>query len=411
MLWLPTGDGSYRLSEITADATASSRGGDLLANPAELWGDLKPWSDGSGDRLRWRLLLPEGVRVSRIEEGETGWKVFLSNGEEVWIDSLYPTRWLPYLSAFDRPGVKSIWWRDVSAIVDNGEGWWQAEQFEISGLGQHEFHYQDVDNSEDVYQPPWVPGSFAIYGPGHKVNNKVGGPQYQTGKVAHWPAPLAIFWDADGRFIGKVIGRLVKVGNVVEKQFPIAALAPFAQAARRVSTDATLGYTSIGASTTTAVCQYGTLGTMSEDGTVSSISIYHYTNGTSNVHLALYSGGWASKPLISGSPSGLLSPIGSTPQWVTHTYGSSFSISSGTDVGMATFRTSKTGNSQVTYHDAGTAADLALTYTQAQSSPPPDPLATGGWTSVGNVKKSMYLTYTTGGGGGGKPYYYYNSQQ
>lgn len=251
-IWQPGENGEFNLAAMAADPDARQRGGSQSVNPRTLEAFTDPWADGSGDRVTTRVLPPEGVTLGTPEETEYGWRVPMSNGWLAEVTSLFETRWMAYLGSFMAPGVKTLFWIPKAAVVDSGDGWWRPKRIEITMRGAFDLDIQPYTLEEmravcaqaSDTQDPFVFGSATVYAT-HKRHN---GPEcsYMTGKVQHYPAPAAIFWK-EGRFLGRVVGRLEKLGpGMLVKAWRVADIAPYLAACDWVSIDSTHGYTSIG---------------------------------------------------------------------------------------------------------------------------------------------------------------------
>lgn len=168
----------------------------------------------------------------------------------------------------------------------------------IEGAEEFDFFYQPELTPEEIakgaFRPENVIGSYAVY---HKTkrNHKTGETNYATGKVTHIYRPKAI--DANGQEVWAVLDYQNEVLSVtVPQEFLDTAIYP-------VRVDPTFGYTSVGATGGSTMCQNfvgigvndsGTVGTgynLSEAGTLDSLHIaVKSVNGAATIDMfaALY---------------------------------------------------------------------------------------------------------------------------
>lgn len=256
-----------------------------------------------------------------------------------------------------------------------------------------------LDEIKAEMRPANVIGSYAVY---HKTNrnNRIGGKEYKTGKVCHIYRPKAI--DARGKETWcKLLIENGEVSVTVPEDFLRTAKYP-------VLVDPTFGYSSVGASFInleasccggdTYLYDGGILGTLSENGDISSISFYAKRNGASG------GSGTVAGSIHAGSAGSITWPTALAT-------GTSESVNSSTASWIA---------STVTYSaTTGTYWVLANVQTNSSTYPISFPMQlaydTGGTTNEGfqqgdiitlfdDYLRSIYATYTATGGGGGSTF-------
>jgi len=154
-------------------------------------------------------------------------------------------------------------------------------RWKIKGSPGVAFHYQGELSQEDIdggcTRPDWAVGSYAVYG------NKSGN-GFLTGKLMHIPRPFCV--DANGieRWADIVIDE-PWLTITMPQEYLDSCTYP-------MRLDPTFGYTTAGASGLTCSANYVTLSgpmTLSEAGTVSSVTARTMAEGAMNVRFALYS--------------------------------------------------------------------------------------------------------------------------
>lgn len=263
--------------------------------------------------------------------------------------------------------------------------------YESSGL---DFYYQPALTVDELAQgnvrPAHVVGSYAAYhaseGVLHASPDKA--EKYRAGKAFHLYRPEAI--DATGarHWVPMVLDQqahLLRL-DLSEKWWDTAAYP--------VTLDPTLGYTSIGASTTSHAVSRGVCGrtaAASENGTATSISVYgQSTSGTCNYCMVLYDDN-----TTTGTRLDYGAEVGRSgaAAWNTDNVVVGYSLVAGTRyyVGHYHNASAAPGN-MVSYYDTGTTND-GLIYNTAYSSPPP---ASATVASATANLYSAYVTYSTG---------------
>lgn len=258
-------------------------------------------------------------------------------------------------------------------------------EYKIEGANDFDFFYQPELTPEEIAEgasrPENVVGSYAVY---HKtkVSHQIGSTNYATGKVYHIYRPKAI--DANGVEQWSEISYVDGVLTVtVPQKFLDDAVYP-------VRVDPTFGYTSVGG-TTRNLTSTGHIHTaafsLSEDGNVSSISVYRYKTslGTSNIKGLIYEDDDADdypEPLLTEAQP---VEVNTTPAWATSTFSVPASLASGTYFLASVHETAST---TVRYD-----TDTIFSYERAGSyNPVSDPFPISG-TNL-NRKYSIYATYT-----------------
>jgi hypothetical protein len=279
VLWKNTG--------VNEDPIAIERGGSLAFNPETLGTVIIPWSDGTAAKLRFNPVLPDGVKVCVPEEIDCGWRYPCQGAlSKIEIVDLKLAEKLSYLSSFGAEGLKIIWWMAATAVKDDGGGFWRPKRSTVSGPGIFSANLQINANEDGEPSGPYVDGSIAYYGSDERQNVALRPDgtikrAYHTGKIWHSPAPLAVFWGANRKFLGVVKGKLEWDGEASQevKAYPLEECMNFVSGgAVEVSIDATIGYTGNANgyySQTYGLRVYPTNGfTPESDGTVESMSWY-----------------------------------------------------------------------------------------------------------------------------------------
>ena len=266
------------------------------------------------------------------------------------------------------------------------------------------FHYQGQLTPEQIRagrnRPDRVVGSYAVRRSDGKKNN-----MYQTGKVFHLFRPLVTDWA--GQSIYADI-RLEKIDDNSSWLDVIIDPVWLSHATYPVVVDPDIGYTTIGASNSSIEnTAYGYEFTMTEAGTLDSISAYCIENGSTGAHTtecAVYEAD-DTRLAVSAQKNDW---VNATAAWGTHTVSGSPSLSN-----AATYRalcgSSGGGSTLSLYYDDNISAQnpALISYTLGSY---PDP---GTAVSTTTEDYSVYVTYTAGGGGGNGEdgmYYYMMNQ-
>lgn len=390
-LWLNTG--------VDRDPHARERGGSVAFDPSTLATLINPWCDGSLAELWHTPILPDGTRVGTPEELEHGWAYPCTGPlERIEVVDLQLTNKLSYLREFGGEGLKVIWWLPAAQVKDDGGGWWRPKRTAISGPGAFEAYEQPATVEEGEERPNYAKGSIAYYGADDRrgVILRPDGSilkAYHSGKIFHSPRPTALFWSADGRLLGIVYGKLEwDAANAHEvKAYPIDQCAALVAAgAVKVSIDATLGYTSIGASSTAGRSLWAGPYTASENGNITTLHAAYSVAAGGLAYMALYTnsaGSPAGQALVGNSRSADKTISGTGWNVFTATNGPAFQTGR-----VYHFFTSYTTNlsSQIN-HDIGGAS--AWTNTGVFYANPPDPAPTP-LSAYSSRRLSLYATYT-----------------
>ena len=154
--------------------------------------------------------------------------------------------------------------------------------FTLRYKGNVKFYYQGELTEEEIAQgaqrPENVVGSYAVYI--DKANHRVGGNNYATGKIEHIYRPKA--WDEAGNETWCEL--VIPEGGEAETNIECKVVVPpewLAKAVGKVIVDPTFGYTSAGASSSTATGTWvwGNKYSAPEAGTLTSISSYTRASG------------------------------------------------------------------------------------------------------------------------------------
>lgn len=251
--------------------------------------------------------------------------------------------------------------------------------FRSKGL---EFLYQGALSAQDILdgcvRPENVVGSYAVYHVS-KAHNKVGGKEYKTGKAFHIYRPKAIDAAQNETWCDLNINQQTGVLTVtVPQQFLDTATYP-------VVVDPTFGYTSVGASTASWNHNYvrGSIGTISDSGTINSISVYTYrfSSGTGFFKGLLLDSGLTIA--ATGDPQ---ISITQTVGWYASTF-SAASISAGTYYAAGASPGDPNGIER--YYDSGAGTNSIVDTSNSYTTPtnPTD-------ASTSSDRVSIYMTYT-----------------
>lgn len=393
-------DGLWRNVGVGSMLHAQERRAFVAFDPASLNVHILPWADASGDYLKFSPILPFGTVVGVPFEIEAGWEYPCAGPlSKIQVVDLQLTQWGSYLRNFGAEGVKVIWWMGVDRITDSGDGYWRPKRSVVSGapFSAHLQPYSDERNEDGTFcRPEWCQDSLAYYGAEGKQNNRLYADgeikrAYHSGKIWHSPAPLAVFWGTNGQYLGKVQGRLEwdAEASCEVKAYPVAECMAFVAAgAVEVSIDATLGYTTVGGSTDGTRSMGSGVFAATEDGTVSSGSVYSTSIRSAQSHMALYADN-------AGQIDGATKIANTTILLAAQAVGwNNYLGMSGTVV---------SGNNYILFCGFINATNLTVSYDVGGSTdyyyfktsvynPPPDPMATG-WLRFGNYLKSAYFTY------------------
>ncbi len=278
--------------------------------------------------------------------------------------------------------------------------------FTITGAENLDFFYQpaltQAEIAEGAFRPDNVVGSYAVYHK-EKANHVVGQTNYATGKAYHIYRPKAI--DANGV---ETWAQLNYSDGVLTVTVPQNYLNT---AAYPVVVDPTLGYTSVGASTNTSCAdafnnanRIGNPYTLSEDGTLDSLSIHFSVSANDAVDVASFVN---QKDSVSANSHGQIANvitanvnITTTPTWFTFNFsnqaitnGNNYipnAVCDGSDVSVGAVAVlsyfDTPGGAYTTYTESGLGAYATL----STESP---------WTvsDSSDVRFSIYATYTASG--------------
>lgn len=412
-------DGLWVNDGVAGMAHAQERGGWVGFNPETLETSINPWSDGTAASLKFSPLLPFGVSVGTPVELEHGWRYPCSGPlSAIEVVDLQLTNRLSYLREFGGEGLKVIWWMDAAKVKDDGGGFWRPKRSAVTGPGPFEAYQQpeaehDYDELGEIVgtRPFRARGAIMYYGAEgkqHVVKRPDGSIKhaYHNGKIWEAPRPTALFWSATGALLGVVYGLLEwDTENKHEvKAYPLAECMAFVNGgAVSVSVDATIGYTSVPSTLSTArISNWYGFFTASETFTVNKGKFYVGLNATFSYYMAIYNNG-ADTPIgqspVSNSKSDVFpSQFVNTGNWVECRYsGAKPTLTLDSTYQLAWFVQS--GSLPITYDAATGTADHrrnSITY-----SDPPDPCPAGLSAGVSNAAIGIYFEGTSSGGGGG----------
>ena len=255
--------------------------------------------------------------------------------------------------------------------------------FQIDGAENLNFFYQPALTQEEIDEgdnrPENVIGSYAVY---HKTksNHRTGSTNYATGKAFHIYRPKAI--DASGV---EEWAELLYENGVLSVTVPQQLLD---EAVYPVRVDPTFGYTSIGANSTTISNGIGgNVATLSENGDISSFSIYVKTWSAG---VSVKGGLYDSSDLYTSNQTEIITS-GSINQWTTFNFASPVSRSAADHgliaMGSATSLLLATDSGQPANSHYFNSTDVWPTF-------PADISAS----QTSSTIKSIYATYTASGG-------------
>lgn len=193
--------------------------------------------------------------------------------------------------------------------------------YKIEGADDFDFFYQPELTPEEIAEgaerPENVIGSYAVYHK-HNANHQIGKTNYTTGKAFHIYRPKAI--DANG---AEVWAELLYSEGVLAVTVPEKWLET---AAYPVVVDPTFGTTAIGGTAGALNLDrlYGTKATLTEDGTVSKITVYN-GGGTNGKGVLVAS---STRTIVSNGVTASGSLAG-TAAWKDLTYGTQPTLTAG----------------------------------------------------------------------------------
>ena len=263
-------------------------------------------------------------------------------------------------------------------------------EYKIEGAEDFDFFYQPALTQEEIDEgaerPDNVVGSYAVY---HKTkaNNctNCGHALYATGKVMHIYRPKAI--DDNGNEEWAILGYQNGVLSVtVSQKFLDTATYP-------VIVDPTFGYTSIGGSTGGSGQGWwlGRIGTLSEDGTVTSISAYGDDNASPNSIIKAMLVEKSGMTIVSNGIGGtVVPPTLGNPAWNVMTYSTNPTVSNGVSYYAGNLSNGDDAACFRRFQDTGgVSGDSRADVTNSLSSPT-DPTDYANSTNI----YSIYATYT-----------------
>lgn len=406
-----TFNGSLWLNDgVGRDPHAIERGGSVAFDPATLATIVTPWA-GDGTELWHTPILPDGTKVGTPEELDYGWRYPCTGPlERIEVVDLRLTNQLSYLKYFPGEGLKVLWWMPTAQVKDDGGGWWRPKRIKVSGPGRFEAYEQPEECGEGEERPAYAKGSIAYYG-AEEETGVVLRPDgsirkaRHTGKIHHAPRPTALFWAADGRLVGIVYGRLEwdRENSQEVKCYPLDKCAALVAAgAVQVSIDATLGYTTVGATSwgsTGAEYIYAGVGLATEYGEITGYAMYlNQVGGTATQIFGGLYVGFTATTIGALVPNGNVpaEAVGSIPRWFTHTYaGTKPVMEKGTRYRLGAFPYNTTATAMQGRLDTGGTNSVYYRSNGAAITTPPDPASYA--SQLDNRKPSAYLTYTSQG--------------
>lgn len=257
---------------------------------------------------------------------------------------------------------------------------WQDLDFFYQG----ELSQWEIDNG--AVRPDNVVGSYAVY---HKtkVNHKLGGTNYGTGKVGHIYRPKVI--DADGNWTWAEMRIAEGLLSVTVPQYFLDN-APYP-----ITVDPTFGNTVEQNTSFAGGNQTAGYWPVSEDGTVTSITwLYILTAGSAgdNVDFGYYNGTSGSVTTHVAHGTATANPV-TTKAW--HTVNVSGSVTNGTSYWLYQQQAVSSGVWNI-YYDSGSASEvMAYTCNNTFDNWPDSPSCS----YASSIKVSVYATYTASGGG------------
>ena len=289
--------------------------------------------------------------------------------------------------------------------------------YTIDGWEEYDFFYQPPLTQEEIaegaYRPEEIVGSYAVY---HKTlkNHKLGETNYETGKVAHIPYPYV--WSVND----ETTKHRAEAFSIDKGQMCVTVAEKDLDAMEYpIRVDPTFGYTSVGASAVniaqrqSSTIYYtrrcGTAYTLSESGTLDSITAYLNTIGEplnidTYVSISVKDGsGSGSHTLVAGVETADKSYTATTPQWYEFAFDSELLsaddyilglLGNGRDIGADSKYLNfyyDTDAGATGYQDGG--SDEGSLYTSLRDESP--------WDIASSVTRlsSVYATYTATGGG------------
>lgn len=285
----------------------------------------------------------------------------------------------------------------ITEVVDFGEGGFKVDIllnekpdtnrfcYAIEGAENYDFFYQPALTEEEIEQgaerPEDIVGSYAVY---HKTlkNHVVGQENYATGKVMHIPRPQV--WELNDEENMKEWAEL----SYSEKEgLCVTVRQDFLDSAKYpVRVDPTFGYTSVGGGSVSlganAFRGVTVNSTVSENGTVASVSYYGRKNAANNMKGAVIT--TSGVILTNGITSA--TALQATAQWHIMTFSIPPTVSSSTSYYPVVIW----DGTAYRYGDTGVAGDGVLDSSNNYSSPtdPTDLVTTN------NVRMSVYATYS-----------------
>jgi uncharacterized repeat protein (TIGR02543 family) len=313
-----------------------------------------------------------GVTASTAVSGSAGWQtinltspVFVPGGSTVWLAWVYESN----------PGI--AYQTGSPGRVDAGVGWSGGMPDPFGGGTQVDYLYSIYAD----YTPGGSPTQYTLttntVGQGSITLNPPGG-TYNQGTEVTLTANPAQGWQFDG-WSGDLSGTQNPATITMNSDKNVTAT--FSE----ITTSQTVGYTSVFSSTTTSANRRAMPFTMPEDGTISSVTMYH-VGGSGSMYLGVYDG--------EGSPAVRLgvtaeTPVSSSTSWQTINLTSPAFVAGGTTVWLAWVYETNPGIA----YQSGTPGRVDAGV--AWSGGMPNPF---GSSTQADFLYSIYADYTPGGG-------------
>ncbi len=307
-----------------------------------------------------------GVTASTVVNGSTDWQTinltspcYVAGGTTVWLAWVYESN----------PGI--YYESGSPGRADAGEGWSGGMPDPFGSSTQANYLYS-IYAAYTPSAPPQYTVTVNTVGNGSVSLNPSGG-TYDAGTVVTLTATADSGWQFDN-WSGDLSGSVNPGTITVNSNMTITA--NFSE----VGVTGTVGITDVYSSSSTSEYRRAMPFTMSENGTITSVSMYH-TGGSGSMILAVYDGEGAPANLLAVTPA---TAVGGSTGWQTVNLTSSVAVSSGQTVWLAWVYESNPG---IRYQ---TGSPGRYQSSQTWSGGMPDPFGSG---SQSSYLYSIYATY------------------
>ncbi|MCP5105012.1 MAG: PKD domain-containing protein [bacterium] len=258
-----------------------------------------------------------GVTLPTVVSGSTGWQTinltnpcFVAGGTTVWLAWVYESN----------PGI--YYETGSPGRAHSGDGWSGGMPDPFGSSTQSAYIYS-IYADYTPSAPPQYTVTVNVVGNGSVALNPPGG-TYDAGTEVTLTATADSGWQFDS-WSGDLTGSTNPATITVNSDMTITVT--FTE----VGTTGEVGNTTVFGSTSTSAYRRAMPFTMPENGTITSVTMYH-TGGSGNMILAVYDGEGTPANLLAVTPT---TAIGSSTGWQTINLTSSVAVSSGQTVWLA----------------------------------------------------------------------------